>query len=718
MAERSASVEAKTGAFSRPHGPLLQRKCACGAHSHGHAECAGCARKHGSLQCKLAIGASNDSLEAEADRVADHVMVGSTAPGIGVIQPRIQRFSGGGGATGIPVPDSIDEVLSAPGEPMQVELRRDMESRFGHDFSAVRLHTGEAAARSARDVAASAYTARHHIVLGSKAPPLRTFSGRRLLAHELTHVVQQSNTAGLVQRDTGESKSGEAFKLDGRVENAVGLEVFGDTTWPFLKAVIEGFVGGLKADIQAGRATEAKDHLSGLFRPWNAAKFYGGYMVGLVLGLVSPITDLVKGLIGLVRFAIPALEWLGKWSLIGVAVSPDRQQKISTLIQKFGNLAGRFVDSIAELASNPKELIKKFAGFLDDMMRLALGKAHELGARAAHSIFDLMKLGYYDMGEAIGKVIGTLVAQVLMFVFSDAIANLVTEAAGMIGKAAKFVAGKAVELFEWIKGFASKAIAAIRGFAKSAGKLFGKLIDSVIDAFESFKALFSEAEALDTGAQKALVGVGDAASSSKLSNAMESRMVKSTRTSPAKISDLTPPKVHPSKAASAERRIDASKPINQVDPDSSSTAIGKRNGATGRGRDVRTQRPANGVNVAGEPRQVKTEFGDLSDPGYKGRLPDDPPRGHMLSKFEVSEENLKRMLNGKPPLGPDGKAVELHHRTRGPMSRLDEYTQTDHRNLGLHEPGVDSLIDREQFTKQRARYWISRARDLLGIGDI
>lgn len=173
-----------------PNPALLQRKCACGTHTPGGGECAECARTR--LQRKLTIGASNDPFEVEADRVADQVMTGSTAPGIGTAQPRIQRFSGAGEAAGLAVPHSVDDALAAPGEPMPTRLRRDMESRFGQDFSTVRLHVGGAAARSARDVAASAYTAGQHIVLGADAPSLQASSGLHLLAHELAHVVQQS----------------------------------------------------------------------------------------------------------------------------------------------------------------------------------------------------------------------------------------------------------------------------------------------------------------------------------------------------------------------------------------------------------------------------------------------------------------------------------------------------------------------------------------------
>ena len=47
------------------------------------------------------------------------------------------------------------------------------------------------------------------------------------------------------------------------------------------------------------------------------------------------------------------------------------------------------------------------------------------------------------------------------------------------------------------------------------------------------------------------------------------------------------------------------------------------------------------------------------------------------------------------------------------MSRLDEYTETQHRELKLHEPGVDSEVDRREFDRERERYWVQRARDLL-----
>jgi len=182
----------------------LQRKCACGAHTAGGGECAECSKKKLALQRKLVLGASNDPLELEADRVADQVLATPTHAEVSGTPPRIQRHAGQAvGETGT-APAGVDHVLADSGRPLEPALRQDMEQRFGHDFSQVRLHSDGAAEQSARDVNASAYTAGHHIVFGAGHFSPGTHAGRRLIAHELTHVVQQSGerlpAAAAVQR--------------------------------------------------------------------------------------------------------------------------------------------------------------------------------------------------------------------------------------------------------------------------------------------------------------------------------------------------------------------------------------------------------------------------------------------------------------------------------------------------------------------------------------
>lgn len=100
-------------------------------------------------------------------------------------------------------PPIVHEVLSSPGRPLNPATRGFMEPRFGYDFGSVRLHTGETARRSVEAVGAHAYTVREHIVLREES------ASRELLAHELTHVVQQDAApTPLVQREDETAGSG------------------------------------------------------------------------------------------------------------------------------------------------------------------------------------------------------------------------------------------------------------------------------------------------------------------------------------------------------------------------------------------------------------------------------------------------------------------------------------------------------------------------------
>ncbi|KUI26116.1 hypothetical protein AU195_14165 [Mycobacterium sp. IS-1496] len=84
-----------------------------------------------------------------------------------------------------------DVVSSGGGSPLQSDVRADMEGRFGHDFGDVRVHTDGAAHESAKSVNAQAYTVGSNIVFQRDKYDPASESGKHMLAHELTHVVQQ-----------------------------------------------------------------------------------------------------------------------------------------------------------------------------------------------------------------------------------------------------------------------------------------------------------------------------------------------------------------------------------------------------------------------------------------------------------------------------------------------------------------------------------------------
>jgi hypothetical protein len=176
-------------------GVLLQRKCACGGSPGLSGECEECGKKRmAGIQTKLAVGEPDDAYEREADRIADQVLAMPARPAVRVAPLRIQRFARQ--SAGEAVPTSVDQILAGSGRPLEPALSRDMEQRFGYDFSRVRIHTGANAERSAREVDAHAYTVGRDIVFGTGRFAPETREGQRLLAHELTHVVQQSGAAG------------------------------------------------------------------------------------------------------------------------------------------------------------------------------------------------------------------------------------------------------------------------------------------------------------------------------------------------------------------------------------------------------------------------------------------------------------------------------------------------------------------------------------------
>ncbi len=134
---------------------LLQRTCDCGQHAGG-GECAECKKKNEGMLQRASV---------------------STAPTTAVS----------------PV---VHSVLSFTGQQLDSGTRSFMESRFGHDFSGVRVHTDSRAADSARSMHALAYTVGRDVVFGTGQYQPGTMSGKRLLAHELTHVVQQNKGIG------------------------------------------------------------------------------------------------------------------------------------------------------------------------------------------------------------------------------------------------------------------------------------------------------------------------------------------------------------------------------------------------------------------------------------------------------------------------------------------------------------------------------------------
>jgi hypothetical protein len=149
------------------------------------------------VSTKLVIASPGDGYEEEANRIADRVTAVREGIQLNSALPRIQRITADRGEPAGAVPASVHRALASPGQPLEPTLRRDMEQRFNHDFSRVRIHSDGAGMQSAQDVNARAYTLGRHIAFGDGQFTPRTEEGRRLIAHELTHVVQQTGQSSM-----------------------------------------------------------------------------------------------------------------------------------------------------------------------------------------------------------------------------------------------------------------------------------------------------------------------------------------------------------------------------------------------------------------------------------------------------------------------------------------------------------------------------------------
>ena len=136
------------------------------------------------------VSQPSEPAEREAERVARRVVAMPAA----AAAPLARRFAPVMPAASTRLPSALG-VGTSTGQPLPRRLRRDMEPRFGADFSAVRVHTGDAAARASRRLNAAAFTVGHEVFFGRGRFQPDSAPGRSLIAHELAHTVQQGGAA-------------------------------------------------------------------------------------------------------------------------------------------------------------------------------------------------------------------------------------------------------------------------------------------------------------------------------------------------------------------------------------------------------------------------------------------------------------------------------------------------------------------------------------------
>lgn len=137
-----------------------------------------------SVRPRFALGDQRAAEEAAADHGAHQFLTGRP----GALARSIAGLDGRS-VTGVPAPQTVETAVAEPGQPLDAAIRGDLEAHYGHGLGEVRVHTGAAATRSARDIDAPAYSVGNHVVLGANGYASDTARGH-LLAHEVAHVLQ------------------------------------------------------------------------------------------------------------------------------------------------------------------------------------------------------------------------------------------------------------------------------------------------------------------------------------------------------------------------------------------------------------------------------------------------------------------------------------------------------------------------------------------------
>jgi hypothetical protein len=717
---------------------------------------------------KLNVGDAEDSREREADRIASRVMHGATSELAGTAaarepshtpretDPHSNSHSGRhsdrpAASAAPPAPPVVHRVLARPGRPLDETSRAFFEPRFGLNLGHVRVHDDALAASSAHAIGARAYALGSHIAFARAAHQPSSLAGRELLAHELAHVVQQRADPSTILRqpDPAETERVAALRRDlasaiangswrdaARLLNAFSSQDIHDilATVPrhtiadiYEGAIDEPTVGGESAAARATRPAYLDRELGkAMATPdWGWAAYYlnGFSESDLRLRLAKLPTTTIQSIHD-GALATASVGDKSNAALITAQVLQERQNAPPAPVDQAGET---FYAALQKgLAASSPDAIKA-AGLLasafssvdygskgDRQVSIRVTAAHQAAARAGISA---------EVMDRILKLIGPFMPR------SDPLAM---DYAGRVGTR---------------QNLAERELADRLAVVTNPQSTLGSLMVSWVTVAGGTAADMQAASNLGTA-------VEGLASTAPLS--APAPTTPSTQESQSG-APLAPPPEHEAPAA-PRTPIDPLAPVaprtptQQGAPPVPSTPAPVVPGTPGQSTVAEPHTPADpqtapqSTDSPGSPPPVPhpqaatpapsqttgpgapaaapggtptpTWINDLKPLAAQGagRRPDDPLPGLQRARIfdpAKEKENLENMLSGRPPTGVDGKPVTLHHRGQYRNYFLDEYTQTEHQSLPLHEQGRDSEIDRGEFAGQRERYWRTRGRDIL-----
>ncbi|HXZ39751.1 MAG TPA: DUF4157 domain-containing protein [Terriglobales bacterium] len=526
--------------------PPLQRKCSCGGSGGSDGQCEECKEKEQkTLQRKAA-----DAVESDVAPPIVHEVLDSPGQPLGSLTlsfmgSRFAQFSGPGLTDRVAIQAApaaltvgkVGDRYEREAELLASSVTGPMggEKRFagpGYDFARVRIHADAAAGTAASVLGARAFTVGQDIVFGAGEYAPGTLAGRKLLAHELTHVTQQCGgivgqedvavqqngstlsapTGVLIQRQglgeaalnlggallarfwLGLSPERKASLVDHVIDGlAKGVDLIPGrelgTLWELLQAGVAGFLEKVKSsspELKIQAADAVARIIAGEdphFAVGYAKGILKGFFIDGALGIFIAIADLAKGLKALWDFLKGVPEIIQGF--------PDDILDLMQGWQEIELQIGPAIEEAKRLVLNPDEA----ASFTAVIAEKAKGFAKEGGGKVAQSLLEFFaKPGAgTEIGEAVGDVVGMALWEVVFAVVTEGGGAAVTAAKAalkeaaevllrLFGKVAKGVliaiekVGVALRsATKWVKG----AIELAKGKLAELGGRFGELLDKI-----------------------------------------------------------------------------------------------------------------------------------------------------------------------------------------------------------------------------------------------
>ncbi len=388
------------------------------------------------IQPKLSIGAADDPSEKEADAIADHVMRMPVSDGGNTFfkpvtsslaqrkcadceeEDKLQRKAGSGKSS-TTAPPLVHEVLnSGSGKTLDNATLSFMEPRLGADFSNVKIHDNALAAKSADSINALAYTSGNNVVFNSGQYNSNTDSGKRLLAHELVHTMQQGSVrrkSGIIRRswlgdawnavkdtasDIGHGVASAASAVGHGIADAASA--VGHGIADAASAVGHGVASAANA-VAGGVRSVVSTVAGGVSSAWNAATTWlGGAASSVWSGIKSLGSTALSWLSSAGSHVWAAVKWFGNKAF-------DVIKEIGTALWEKLSILGTNVWSY--ISNLPKRLWRKIVHGWEGITG-AIGWAWSGLSSAAKHLWQGVKGVFRWLGQGVEGAINWLVTGV------------------------------------------------------------------------------------------------------------------------------------------------------------------------------------------------------------------------------------------------------------------------------------------------------------------